>query len=128
MMIHCYLTGVECRQEDSFVLNRREARDLLEALKDRVASLRRVVEQLSPLDDKDIDTGVPPSRRAGFAPRKHRLVCKAVADAMTPGFPEVALFLGWPQYQAMARKTIHQHARGATKAQPTSTVLPAHEN
>lgn len=101
-MIHCFLTGVQCRLEEGFVLNRRQAHDLLDALKDRVASLRRVIEQLSPLDEMDGNEAVARHGRRGFARKKHRLVCKAVADAMAPGFPEIRLFLPWPEYRTQA--------------------------
>ena len=35
-MISCFMTGVQIQLEDAYVLNRREARDLLDAMKDRV--------------------------------------------------------------------------------------------
>lgn len=105
-MVRCFLTGVQFCLEEAFVLNRREARDLLDALKDRVASLRRVIDQFSPLDDEDDNAAVAHNGRTGFARKKHRLVCKAVADALAPGFPEIRLFLTWPEY--------HSHARLAT--------------
>lgn len=79
---------------------------MLDALKKRAASLQRVIEQLSPLDEDDSDTVIANFGRAGFTRKKHRLVCKAVADALAPGFPEIKLFLPWPEYQS--------HARGAT--------------
>lgn len=97
MNTSCFLTGVQFHLDQAFVLNRREARDLLDALKKRVASLQRVIEQLSPLDDADAGTAAALTSRAGFAPRRHRLVCKAVADALAPGFPEK---------QRMATRTI----------------------
>lgn len=107
-MIHCFLTGVQFRLEEAFVLNRREAHDLLDALKDRVASLRRVIDQLSPLDEDDGNAAVAHPGRSGFARKRHRLVCKAVADALAPGFPEIRLFLPWPEYHAHARlATLH---------------------
>lgn len=110
-MIHCYVTGVQCEIKDSYVLNRREARDLLDRLKDRVASLRRVLEQLSPLDDMELNEFAVATKRMKFAPKKHRLVCKAVAKGMAPGFPEIKLFVTWEQYQDKVRKTVLQGLR-----------------
>ncbi|MFN0164350.1 MAG: hypothetical protein ACKVQQ_24190 [Burkholderiales bacterium] len=102
-MVRCFLTGVESSLEEAFVLNRRESRDLLAALRERVASLERVIEQFSPLDTDDGGSTAAPGVRAGTARARHRLVCKAVADAMGAGFPEVRLFLPWPEYHARAR-------------------------
>lgn len=128
-MVCCFMTGVQCQIEDAFVLNRREAHDLLELLKDRTASLRRLIEQLSPLDEQDGYAAVPAARRATLAPKKHRLICKAVASALAPGFPEIKLFLAWPQYQKSARQTIKRGANASQKpAQPAATAKPDHEN
>ncbi len=104
-MVRCFLTGVEFPIQQAFVLNRRDARDLLDGLKDRVASLQRVIDQLSPLDTHDPRPFEQP-RKGAFAPKKHRLVCKAVADALAPGFPEIELFQGWPEYCAL-RTALH---------------------
>ena len=126
-MVHCFLTGVQVGLEDSFVLNRRQAHDLLNVLKDRVASLRRVVEQFSPLDKQDGYQDVPVARRAGFAPKKHRLVCKAVADALAPGFPEISLFMPWPAYHSQARQAARQGQRSKKQEQSAKAELPDHE-
>ena len=103
-MVRCFLTGVEFPLQKAFVLNRRDARDLLGALKDRIASLQRVIDQLSPLDAYDA-TPFERSRKRAYAPKKHRLVCKAVADALAPGFPEIELFQSWLEYRSRARRT-----------------------
>lgn len=107
-MIRCFLTGVQFPLEDAFVLNRREARDLLDTLKDRVNSLRRVIEQFSPMDEENENVEITRSARNGFARKKHRLVCKAVAEVLAPGFPEIRLFLTWPEYHLLTRiATLH---------------------
>jgi len=103
-MARCFLTGVEFPLQKAFVLNRRDARDLLDALKDRLASLQRVIDQLSPLDAHDAKP-FEQKRKGAFAPKKHRLVCKAVADALAPGFPEIELFQGWPEYRSRSQRT-----------------------
>lgn len=110
-MITCFVTGVRCEINDAYVLNRREARDLLERLKDRVASLRRVLEQLSPLDDVETREFAMAPKHMNFSAKKHRLVCKAVAKGMAPGFPEIKLFITFEQYRANVRKTVLQGLR-----------------
>lgn len=102
-MARCFLTGVQFPLEDAFVLNRREARFLLAALHDRIASLRRVIEQLAPMDElEEIDMPSHPHTPRP-ARKRHRLVCKAVAEAIAPAFAEVTLFQGWQEYQSQAR-------------------------
>jgi hypothetical protein len=90
-MVRCFLTGVEFALHDAFVLNRRDARDLLDVLKDRVACLQRVIAQFSPLDTPEAELFARAPKGA-FVPKRHRLVCKAVADALAPGFPEIQEF------------------------------------
>lgn len=101
-MAHCFMTGVQFELEEGFVLNRREAHDWLNALKNRVASLQHIVDQLSPLDVEE-KRAATHWRVPDFAPKKHRLVCKSMADALTPAFPEITLFLSWPDYYLHSR-------------------------
>lgn len=111
-MVHCFLTGVQLDIDKAYVLNRREARDLLAALNDRLVSLRRVVEQFAPLDDSDEPgegwRGQRQQRRHAATRKRHRLVCKAVADAMAPGFPEIKLFQTWPTHRAQVQAVLQQ--------------------
>ena len=103
-MVNCFLTGVQMHFDDAFVLNRRDVRNLHDALKERLASLRRLIDQFTPLDDHDKEL-LAAYRSVGAAPKKHRLVCKAVAATLATGFPEVNLFVSWPDYQKGAQKT-----------------------
>lgn len=108
-MVHCFLTGVQFDMDKAYVLNRRDARDLLAALSDRLVSLRRLIAQFGPLDERDEPDQDRRQPHGGAASRKrHRLVCKAVADAMAPGFPEIELFQTWPSHQAHARTLMRQ--------------------
>lgn len=98
------MTGVQVSIDDAFVLNRRDAHDLLAALKERLASLQRVIEQFSPLDEGD--ALAPTDRHPAFRRKRHRLACKAAADMLAAGFPEVRLFLPWPVYLQQSRLAI----------------------
>jgi hypothetical protein len=128
VMAHCFLTGVEFPLQQAFVLNRRDAHNLLHALKDHVSCLQRVIEQYSPLDAYETK---PPGRvRKGVVPKRHRLVCKAVADVLSSGFPEIELFLSWPEYRSHARRMalhgIHDEAvLGVAAAIPDARNAPA---
>jgi hypothetical protein len=127
MIVHCFITGVQCQIDEAFVLNRRASHELLEMLKGRVDSLRRVIDQLSPLDEIEPHPGARRLPRTGRADKKHRLVCKTVADAIGPGFPEIKLFFDWPQHKARVREIIQQGKHHKPKEQVV-TDLPEHEN
>ncbi len=102
-MVHCFITGIQFQLDEGFVLNRRDAHNLLNDLKDRAASLRRVIDQLSPLDEQDRTDALTQPHVYQSPRRKHRLVCKAVADALAPGFPEIKLLSAWPEYLAISQ-------------------------
>ena len=126
-MARCFLTGVQFRLEDAFVLNRRDSRDLLDALKERVANLRRVIDQFSPLDEDGGDVAVALSAGAGFSRKKHRLVCKAVADVIAPGFAEIRLFIPWSEYHSHARlATMHDVRRRVEATRREQGAASAH--
>ncbi len=103
-MARCYLTGVEFTLEDAYVLHRREVHDHVARLNDRVASLQRLIAQLSPLDIEEPAPSGSPSQPNRLPRRRHRLVCKAIADALRPGYPEITLFIAWPEYLVRVRE------------------------
>lgn len=108
-MAHCYLTGVQFPLEEGYVLNRREVHHLLHTLRDRIGSLQHLIEQLAGLDD------TPDEQWGGGGisiRQRHRLVCKAVAEALAPGFPEIELFRIWPEYLAAASLVRLQSLQG----------------
>ena len=92
-MARCFLTGVEFRVDDGHVLNRSAAYRLLRTLRKRAESLERLIAQLSPLDKPTADDSRAMQRTGG---RQHRMICKAVADALALACPEIELFLSWP--------------------------------
>ncbi|MDP2819177.1 MAG: hypothetical protein Q8O29_13095 [Polaromonas sp.] len=115
-MAHCFMTGVQFQLEEGFVLNRRAAHDLLNTLKNRVASLQHIIDQLSPLDFEE-KRGATHWRVPDFAPKKHRLVCKAMADGLMLGFQEIELFLSWPDYYLYSRQRLE-----AMRGRPNAVV------
>ena len=126
-MVRCYLTGVQFPLEQGLVLNRRATRDLLNLLSDRVASLRRLLEQFGPLDAPEVAPGS--ANRPEQVRKRHRMVCKSVADAMAPAFPEIELFQSWAQYRAQVRsygtpRARFPHAHSGGPKRRTLTGVP----
>lgn len=109
-MVRCFMTGIQCEIDDAFVLNRRAARQFLDVLKDRAKSLQLAIEQLAPLDEKEVYSHSKLNPKRNFTPMQHRLVCKAVADALALGYPEINLFQRWPEYQAYVHRIRAQGA------------------
>ena len=92
----CFLTGVQFSLDDAYVINRREAFHLAKLFEDRARSLRRLIEQLSPLNEAPGDhQRVAADVRSAVA---NRLVFRAVADALGGGFPDIRLFVPLPEY------------------------------
>ena len=107
-MIRCFMTGVELPIEESQVLNRRGAIDLLRSMTDEVAMLRRIVEQYSPLDELVQEQfGARAREDRGFIMKKHRLLCPAAAQLLAKGFPQVELFISWTEYKARVRERLN---------------------
>ncbi len=94
-MARCFLTGVEFLVQDGHVLNRSDAYRLLRTLKSRSESLERLIAQLSPLDEPT-DNNPRAMKRGGG--KLHRMICKAVADALAATYPEIELFHSWPGF------------------------------
>lgn len=94
-MPRCYYTGLAMPFDKAFVLNRREAHRLRDQLAERLVRLQRLLELLGPMDPSP-NTPLHSNK----APVRHRLVCKAIAEALAQGFPEVTLFEAWMAYHA----------------------------
>lgn len=108
-MPRCHLTGIEFELRDGYVLNRREAHQLLDRLRERVASLDRLIAQLGPVDSTPDPQARVPVPRSQRSDKRHRLVCKAVADALSCGYTEIALFMSWSAYCAQAQPNAVRH-------------------
>jgi hypothetical protein len=99
-MARCYLTGVEIPLDEAFVLDLTTAHRALRELKEKVATLERLVAQLGGTDLVPI----PNRRGAGtFLRKDRRVVSRAVALALAAGFPDRELFLPWTVWRARGR-------------------------
>lgn len=99
-MARCYLTGVEIKLDDAFVLDLTVAHRTLRELKEKVTTLERLIAQLGGSDVVPI-----PSRRgAGAYLRKdRRVVSKPVALALGAVCPDRELFLSWGIWHTRGR-------------------------
>jgi len=108
-MARCYLTGVDVPLEESYVLDLTAAHRALRELKEKVATLERLIAQLGPTDAVSI-----PNRAGGgvFLRKDRRVVSRSMAAALGAVSPDRDLFLPWAQWRGRARilpLTILQH-------------------
>jgi len=99
-MARCYLTGVDVDLEDAFVLDLTVAHRTLRELRDRAATLERLITQLGGTDL------VPIPNREGGAPwlrKDRRLVSRAMALALAAMAEDRDLFLRWADWRARGR-------------------------
>lgn len=99
-MAQCYLTGVEIQLEDAYILDLTTAHRTLRELKQKVATLERLIAQLGATDV----VPVPNRAEAGtFLRKDRRLVSRAVALALGAVCPDRQLFLPWILWRARGR-------------------------
>jgi hypothetical protein len=100
-MPKCFLTGIEIPTENACLLDCGAAKRALRDLKLRVATVERIMTQLSPKDETEVydykskSTKVRPERR---------LVCQTVAAALAESYPESPPFVAWPAFTARRRQ------------------------
>ena len=121
-MIRCYLTGVQIPIENAMMLNRREALNQLTALREQLTSLQRTVDQFSPMDDMPQAAHPAFAKKKNFASKKHRLVCKAVADALAAAWPGTKMFIAWGEYTAQVRVAKQRQLRADRKPAATAPI------
>lgn len=99
-MARCYLTGVEIKLDDAFVLDLTTAHRTLRELKEKVATLERLIAQLGGTDRVPI----PNRDGAGTYLRKdRRVISRSVALALGAVCPDRELFVPWTVWRARGR-------------------------
>jgi hypothetical protein len=99
-MARCYLTGVEIKLDDAFVLDLTIAYRTVRELKEKVATLERLIAQLGRSDEVPI----PDRGGTGTHLRKdRRVVSGPVAVALGAVCPDRELFLPWAVWHARGR-------------------------
>ncbi len=116
-MAKCFITGVELNISNSYVLDISAAQRALISLRQRVASLERLIQQLSPRDNAEV-----------YDVRKHqpvtkkfrRLVSAQVASALSATYPEETLFLRWGEWSARRRAILVKYFGAPKTAERTA--------
>jgi hypothetical protein len=111
-MAKCFITGVEMSLSDGYVLDISAAKRALLNLRQRTATLERLIQQLSPYDDTEV-----------YDVRKHkpvtkkfrRLVTAQVAAALSAACPEATLFLSWNAATARRRELLAKYGKAAIR-------------
>jgi hypothetical protein len=99
-MARCYLSGVEIKLDDAFVLDLTVTHRVLRELKEQVATLERLIAQLGGIDR----VSLPSRDGAGTYLRKdRRVVSRPVALALGAVSPDRELFLPWTVWRARGR-------------------------
>ncbi len=114
-MPKCFLTGLEINFDQAWLLNRGQAKRAAQTLRDRLAALDRLIQQLEPLDEVEVYRGPVHGLRTR---RDHRLVSRSVVNAYSQSFPDLDLFLSWEMYSKATtqRKTGKAKSRQNPKA------------
>jgi len=107
----CFMTGMEIRLEDAFILDRSEAYRAVKELRGKLKALERLVAELGEVDKVEL-----PDRRTGktFIRIDSRMVCVSVAQALSAIWSEKKLFIRWSEWKAQRKETIQnlRHTAG----------------
>lgn len=99
-MARCFITGIELKLVESYVLDITVAHRALKELRQQAASLERLIQQLGQKDD----TEVFDRRKGEPAIRKdRRLVSRSVAEALSAACPQKKLFIEWSEWRSRRR-------------------------
>jgi hypothetical protein len=96
-MAKCYFTGVNMPLQESYLLDFGPAFNALKDLRLRTASIQRIIELLSPLDDVKVYNS---QKSKSETKRDRRLVSKAVAETLAVAYPEGRLFVSWHEWKS----------------------------
>ncbi len=121
-MAKCFITGVELPLEETYLLDIGPAFRALRDLRKRAASLERLVEQLSPVDDVEVYN---PQKHETTSRKDRRLISPSVANALSDTYPEGELFVTWPEWRS--RRPYSKGTRSTT-ADVKETGLEQPEN
>lgn len=109
-MARCFVTGVQIRLDESWVLDVSEVHRAIRQLKSQLAALEGLLAQLGDRDEVHLKDSVTGRERVR---RDCRLVCESVAVALggvCPGRPVFVKFRDWKQIRDQRRAWIERKA------------------
>jgi len=101
-MAKCFITGVDMSIHDAYMLDRTAANRAVKDIRQQLAALERLIEQLGSIDDAEV-----------FDIRKHetvirrdrRLVTSSVAATLSAAYPKEKLFITWEEWRLRRSNT-----------------------
>lgn len=105
IMAKCFMTGVELPIEKTYLLDVGEAHRALKHLRQRTASVERLIGQLGALDDVEIYDA---KKHANITRKDKRLICESIAKALAEVYPEKTLFVSWGEWRNRRTKAESQ--------------------
>lgn len=100
-MPRCYMSGVEIRLEDGYVLNTGAALRALQTLRGRAATLERLIGELGKWDEIEYYDGKSKAQVKG---RQRRLLSSEMGKLLAGLCPETRLFLTWNEWKGKRRR------------------------
>lgn len=110
-MAKYFITGVEVPIDETFVLDLAAAHRSLADLKQRLASIERIINQLGTNDDVE---RYDAQKRTTIFHKERRLVCKAIAEAMSAVYPGKALFIPHREWRSRNFRTYNYAIQNQT--------------
>jgi len=96
-MAKCFITGVDLPLHEAYVLDRPAVHRALKDVRQQLATLERLLQQLGPHDDAEVYNVM---RHETTIRRDRRLVIQAVAEVLSTAYPKEKLFLTWQEWRS----------------------------
>jgi hypothetical protein len=100
-MAKCFVTGVDLPLNNAYVLDIPAAYRALNDLRKQLASIDRLIQQLSPMDDAEVYDA---RKRETITRKERRLVSPAVAEVLSAAYSKEKLFMSLDDWRARRLK------------------------
>jgi len=100
-MFRCFLTGIEIKEDDAYMLDIGAARISIRELKSRAFALEKLINDLGQTDKVEAKN---PTTGKVIVKKRRRLVCHQLSLALSKVYPEGNIFISWAKWIAKTRK------------------------